>query len=150
MTGEDAMETGGGYLTPTEFARALGLSRGETVREWCVLGKVPGAFRVNDCPKSRWRIPRESVGEYVRQRQAQGGAVKENRQPGDADTPAERGRVCNEIMRVYRGNEYRAVRERLVEDIVKRRKTVAEVRDELEKERKRREAQSPKSKAQSG
>ncbi len=59
---------GADYLTPTDFAHALGLSRGETVREWCAEGKIPGAFRVSDKGKGRWRIPRTSLEEYVRQR----------------------------------------------------------------------------------
>jgi hypothetical protein len=45
---------GADYLTPTDFAHALGLSRGETVREWCAEGKIPGAFRVSDKGKGRW------------------------------------------------------------------------------------------------
>lgn len=161
------METGGGYLTPTEFARALGLSRGETVREWCVAGKVPGAFRVSDKGKGRWRIPRASLGEYVRQRQeearenlpAASPALRQAQGPvwvGNADSPAERGRCVAEIMRVYRKNRYDSIRQGLVADLVDRRKSVAQVRAILDEELRRREeegkkrVQNPKSKIQNG
>jgi hypothetical protein len=148
---------GADYLTPTDFAHALGLSRGETVREWCAEGKIPGAFRVSDKGKGRWRIPLASLGEYVRQRQEElrvafaplmregvaSPALRQAQGParaGDADSPAERGRVVGEIMRVFRRGEFRKRREQLVRDITERRKTCAEVREELALEMRKREA----------
>jgi hypothetical protein len=163
----ESIAGGADYLTPTDFAHALGLSRGETVREWCVEGKVPGAFRVSDKGKGRWRIPRASLGEYVRLRQEE---ARENQPaaspalrqaqgrslPGDADSPDDRLTCCAEIGRVYRKKQYDTIRQGLVNDIGARRKSVAQVRAILEDELRRREegggerVQNPKSKVQNG
>lgn len=101
---------------------------------------------MSDKGKGRWRIPRASLGEYVRLRQA---ALRQAQGPEsaacpdqarDADTPFERGETVGLIACVFGRKQYAAKRAALVRDITTRRRSCAEVREELKAEVARRAA----------
>lgn len=43
-----------GWLTPEEVAKVLPNTSAKSVRDWCVAGKLKGAFQL---PSRRWQIP---------------------------------------------------------------------------------------------
>ena len=57
-------------LTVTEVADLLHLS-GQAVRYLCRSGALPGAYRLGDGPKARYRIPSSAVARFMRDASAE-------------------------------------------------------------------------------
>ena len=113
-----------GYYTPSEFARRLGLRSAETVRQMCAAGKIPGAFRISDGGRGRWRIPMQAEAAFVKERQ------KAERQ---AQTPVlddgwDRVQL---LRRVRRECTDKARKEKLIRDLAFGRRPCAAIRAEL-------------------
>ncbi len=115
------------YMTPYEFGRRLGIGE-QTVREMCAAKKIPGAFRVGDGPRARWRIPLDAEREYVRARQ--GAVMPPERRV--VNLPHDRAAAVAAIGRKLRKKKFDSLRSRMVQDVLQERKACIDVLQELE------------------